>query len=200
MKRFLILSAFLAILPVFSAHAQKNRQKWDDQPQKYEVAIGWASMVDVYEFFDTMYSPYNSIDALYSEQSGPTYTIGGLSAEFGLNFRSWFTLAFNLSASGAWKETYDPLTSVTGRKSSAVVSVMPVARFTWVRKRNFQMYSSIGAGAFVSASADQVSANVALCFVPVGMRFGNKVFGFVETAGGAGCNMQGVRGGIGIKF
>lgn len=198
MKRFLILSVLFSLLPAVSLLAQKK--KWNDQPYKYEVTFGWAPSINGYEFFDSPHVYHGSLDALYAEQYGSAYTFGGLAAEYGLNFRKWFTLGFNLSASGAWRDVYDPLTSVTGRRSAAIISVMPVARFLWVRTTYVRMYSSIGAGVYFCASSNEFSADAAVCIVPVGMQIGRKIFGFMETGGGIGCNMLGVKAGIGVKF
>ena len=180
----------------------RKKQTWEGQPYKYEMIVSVAPILDHNAYYDSILENYGSsmLDLIYAPDNGPIYTAGGYSAEFGLNFRSWFTLAFNASASGIWHNTYDKIAGQIYRKSGAQFSLMPVARLSWLNRRTIKMYSSLGAGGGITTYGSKVSPHLSLYFVPVGMQFGGKVFGMTEWAIGRNANMQAVRVGIGMKF
>lgn len=200
MKRHLSLLAILSLISALPLGA-RERQTWDDQPYKYEVTLGVSHLL-LENTYDIMTDNFgsSSLDLIYAPQNGPIYTAGGYSVEFGLAFRNWFTLAFNASASGIWHDTYDNITGSGGRKSGAQVSVMPVARLSWLRGRTFKMHSSFGVGGGVTVYDGKTLPHLALCFIPVGMQFGDKVYGIAEWGIGKNANMQALRVGIGMKF
>lgn len=201
MKKHLYLMAILVVFAVLPLEA-KEKQKWDDQPYKYEVNVGWATIMEVDSYSQTfgVISGSSLLDMMYADEQGAVYSAGGFAAEFGLNFRSWFTLAFNASASGIWHESYDNITKRYSTKSGAQVSIMPVARLFWMRKPTFKMYSSFGLGAGFTTYDGKTFPHIAAAIIPVGMQFGDKVYGLIEWGGGANVSMQGVRVGFGVKF
>lgn len=201
MKRHLFLLAIIVFFAATPLNA-RERQTWADQPFKYEVNVSVAPILnnDTYSYMITESLGNAFLDLMYAPENGPVYTAGGYSAEFGLNFRSWFTLAFNASASGIWHDAYDVVNRQNSRKSGAQFSVMPVARFSWLNRRTLEMYSSLGAGAGFTTYDGNTSPHFAVYFVPVGMQFGGKVYGMTEWAVGRNANMHGVRVGIGMKF
>lgn len=201
MKRHLFLMAFIAVFAFIPLEA-KNKQKWADQPYKYEVRAGWATVLDMQDMPADLGIAWSgsTLDMMYAEEVGPVYSTGGISAEFGLNFREWFTLSFQASASGVWNEVFDNISRQTSRRSGALISLMPVARFSWVRNRTFKAYSSIGAGTAVMTYGGTIYAGLSYCIVPVGIQFGDRVYGIAECITGKNVNAQGVRLGIGVKF
>ena len=201
MKRCLFLSAVISLLAVIPLGA-REKQTWEGQPYKYEVNVTVSPILDCDPYSHLFTERFGStfLDLIYAPENGPVYTSGGYSAEFGLNFRSWFTLAFNASASGIWHSTYDEITRESVTKSGAQVSVMPVARFSWLHRRTLTMYSSLGAGGGFMTYEGTTLPHFSCYFVPVGMQFGGKVYGMAEWAFGRNANMQAVRVGIGMKF
>ena len=201
MKRHLFLSAIIAFFAAMPLTA-REKQTWEGQPYKYEAIVGIAPILDHTAFYDPITDSFGSskLDLMYAPGNGPVYTAGGYSAEFGLNFRNWFTLAFNASASGIWHSAYDEITRQSFKKSGAQMTVMPVARFSWFRGRTVKMYSSLGVGGGLTVYDGKTTPHLATYFVPVGMHFGDKVFGIVEWGTGINANMQAVRVGIGMKF
>lgn len=201
MNRHLFLMAVIAFFALTPLTA-KQKQKWGDQPYKYEVRAGWATVLDLQGLPADLGVAWSgsALDMMYKEEIGPVYTTGGISAEFGLNFREWFTLSFQVSGSGIWNDVFDNFSRETYRRSGALISVMPVARFSWVRKRTFRMYSSAGVGAAVMTYAGKTSAGLSYSVVPVGIQFGDRVYGIAECVTGKNANTQGVKVGIGFKF
>lgn len=190
--------AAFAFLPLQA----KQKQKWEDQPYKYEVRVGCSPLLKLQGFSANVGADWSgsALDMMYMEESGSVYTSGGYSAEFGLNFREWFTLGFQASASGVWHDKYDNFTKERYRRSGAYVTVMPVARLSWLRKRTLKLYSSFGIGVGVAAYDRQAAARLAVNFVPLGMQFGGRVYGITEWGFGKDANMQAVRVGVGVKF
>ena len=201
MKCYFYLVALVAMFAAYPLEA-REKQKWENQPYKYEFNVGWATILDNESFPQTYGYGWDSssLDMMYADERGPIYTAGGFSAEFGMNFRRWFTLAINASVSGIWHEAYNNISKEYYTKSGAQMAVMPVARFLWIRKRTFRLYSSVGLGAGLSVYDGKTSADIATCIIPLGMQFGSKMYGLVEFGGGSYVNMQGVRFGMGVKF
>lgn len=192
-----VIAAF-AVIPLEA----RQKQKWENQPYKYELSVGLSSIFDAESYpmgFGTGWSD-SALDNMYMDEYGPLYTSGGYSAEFALNFRRWFSLGFDLSTSAVWHRTYSNVTGEYGTKGGAMVNVMPVARFFWVRSRVVKMYSSIGMGVGFTAYDGKFNLHGTCCIVPVGMRIGTKVYGLMELGGGANVNMQGFKAGIGVRF
>ena len=194
----------MAIIVLYAAIPLNAREKqtWEGQPYKYEASISVAPLLDHAAYYDlyTEHIGSASLDLMYAPEKGPVYTCGGFSAEFGLNFRNWFTLAFNASASAIWHDAYDNIHDHYSIKRGAQVSLMPVARLSWLHNRTVKMYSSFGLGGGLTVYDGKTIPHFALSFIPVGMQFGNKVYGIVEWGAGINANMQAVRVGIGMKL
>lgn len=200
MKRHLLLLALISLIAATPLNA-RERQTWNDQTYKYEVTVGIAPIL--YEnAYDHLISNagFSSLDQMYAPQNGSVYTAGGYSVEFGLAFRKWFTLGFNLSSSGIWHDSFDNITKRSNRISGAQVSVMPVAKLSWLNGRTLKMYSSFSAGGGFTVYNGKTSPHYSLYFVPVGMQFGGKIYGITEWGIGRNANMQAVKLGIGMKF
>jgi hypothetical protein len=201
-KLFLLsISAFVfSVMPLIS----KEKQTWNDQPHKYEVRIGWGMPSDVFSdayYSDPGYSASGRLSSIYAPRRGPLYLTGGISAEFGLNFRKWFTLTFHTSFCGAWSDVYDSSSiDVIGTNRGVSFNLIPQARFNWVKRPAFKMYTTIGYGMSVVAYGGHTVIQEAFQFVPVGMAAGKDVFFFVEVGGGTQNNFLGYNLGLGYRF
>ena len=201
MKRHLFLMAVIALFASIPLNA-REKQTWEGQTYKYEVIVGVAPIFKYTPFYDFISDSFGSskLDLIYAPERGPIYTAGGYSAEFGLNFRSWFTLAFNASASGIWHDRYDEIARQVDRMSGVQISVMPVARFTWLDWDTVILYSSVGFGGGITTYAGKTVPHLSTYLAPLGMQLGGRVFGMAEWAIGDNINMQAVKIGIGMKF
>ena len=194
----------MAVIALFAFNSleAKQKQTWGDQAYKYEVRAGWATVLDLQGLPADLGVAWSgsALDMMYKEEVGSVFTTGGISAEFGLNFREWFTLSCQVSCSGIWNDVLDNFTLDKYRRSGALISVMPVARLSWVRKRTFKMYSSAGVGPAVMTYGGKTYAGLSYSIVPVGIQFGDRVYGIAECVTGKNANAQGVKVGIGFKF
>ncbi|MDE5708845.1 MAG: hypothetical protein K2I32_05310 [Alistipes sp.] len=135
---------------------------------------------------------------------GPVYTSGAWSLSYDYRFKKWFDLGLMLGYYGEYSTSYNNRNpSLTNRNRAHYLTIMPVARFTWVNTRWVRMYSALGLGATVGFGHDAYEgtrlhdATLALQCTPVGIAVGRSLFGFAEVGLGA----QGVlMMGVGYKF
>lgn len=131
---------------------------------------------------------------------GPVYTSGTWSLSYDYRFKKWFDLGLTLSYYGEYSRSYSNRnSSPVGRNRAHAVTVMPMARFTWLNRRWVRMYSSLGLGAtfgygrFDTEGSRPENAMIAFQVTPVGISVGRSFFGFAEIGLGAqGALMMGV--------
>ena len=205
MKKLFVLLVMLAFSTSFTAVAvEREKQTWDSQPYRYEIRIGWGmpsyTPSDAYHSTPA-YSSTGTLASIYSPKRGGLYSTGGFSAEIGLNFRKWFTLAFQTSFCGLWGDIYDYSQSdVLYRNRGVVFNLAPQARFNWVKRPLFRMYSSVGVGLTVVSYGKHNTVQTSLQFVPLGLAVGKDVFLFAEAGGGTASNFLGYHLGLGYRF
>lgn len=205
MKRLLLAALMcIIILPQAVSAAGREKQTWDNQPYKYEIRVGWGMPSDAPVAAwrsDPTRRSNGRLASIYGPAQGGLYSTGGFSAEFGLNFRKWFTLALQTSFCGVWSDVYGPDGEEwLYRKNGVVFNLAPQARFNWVKRPVFRMYSSVGVGLTVVSYAGCTSAEPSFQFVPFGMAVGKDVFFFCEAGGGTGSNFLGYHLGLGYRF
>ncbi len=199
----LVLFLLMIIIGIHSTEG-REKQTWDSQKYKYEVRIGWGmpseAPVPAYKA-NPAFSNGGTLSSIYSPVVDGLYSTGAFSAEFGLNFRKWFTLAVQTSFAGVWNDVYDHnQADVLYRDRGVVFNLAPQARFNWVKRPAFRMYSSVGVGLTVVSYGHRNSIEPSFQFVPLGMAAGKDVFFFAELGGGTGCNFLGYHLGLGYRF
>lgn len=199
----LVLCLLVLVMFVYSADG-REKQTWAGQKYKYEIRVGWGMPSDTpYPAYESnpSYSHGGYLSSIYSPMMGGLYSTGGFSAELGLNFRKWFTLAFQTSFCGFWNDVYDNnKADVLYRDRGVVFNIAPQARFNWVKRPIFRMYSSVGIGLTVVSYGHSNSIEPSFQFVPLGMSVGKDVFFFAELGGGTGTNFMGYHLGLGYRF
>lgn len=205
MKRLLLAALMYVLLtPLALSAAKRERQTWDDQPYKYEIRVGWGMPSETpWEAWSNDPTRHSDgpLSSIYGPVQGNMFSTGGISAELGLTFRKWFTLAFQTSFSGIWSDVYD----ADGeerlyRKNGVVFNLTPQIRLNWIKRPAFKMYSSIGTGMTVVSYNSRSSVQSSLQFVPLGLAIGKDVFFFYEAGGGTGSNFLGCHLGLGYRF
>lgn len=197
-----IVSALVAFSQ-FSASG-RERQTWESQPYRYEIRIGWGAPSDTpgLVYRSGMNSSTGGVlSQIYSPKRGGLYSTGGISAELGLNFRKWFTLAFQTSFTGTWSDvlSYDGR-DVLNRERGVVFNLAPQLRFNWVSRPTCRFYSSLGAGVTVASHGGKTEVLSSFQYVPLGMALGKDVFFFAELGGGVDINFVGCNLGFGYRF
>lgn len=205
MKKLLLLLIVPFLSFEIAADAEgREKQTWSSQLYKYEIRIGWGMPSDAPSaaYYDNpIYSSDGTLSSIYSPTRGALYSTGGFSAEFGLNLRKWFTLAIQTSLCGLWSDVYDYThTDVLYKDRGVIFNLAPQARFNWVKRPIFRMYSSIGIGFTVVSYSKRNTIEKSLQFVPIGIAVGKDVFFFAEAGGGVGSNFLGYHLGMGYRF
>jgi hypothetical protein len=96
-----------------------------------------------------------------------------------------------------WENSYDYLGNRKGTNAGFNLSIVPAARWKYLVRDKFSMYGSVGLGISVGYF-EEWSLWPTFEFVPLGLTFGDKVYGFVEY--GAGLLYIGGAAGIGYRF
>ena len=188
---------------VLVAGAQDKDGK--DVPYRYEVRLGWSGypVGDDNQFVGVnnhgFYSYDTSISDIFSEYDGTTYMTGNIVGEFNVHFKKWFTLSVGFAANGIWKDVYSSQTDIKLRRENGwTATVLPQARFNWIKKEVVKVYSSVGAGVRAGSFDERADILIAGQLVPIGINVGKKVFGFAEL--GIGTVYIGGMFGIGYRF
>ena len=152
MKKVLVMVA-VAMMTAMSVNAQSG---YEDT--KHEVGISYGALSN---------TTWMSI----ADAMGTTITLGAVKYSDG-NFTGPIALEYfyhlspviGLGAIGAYThETKDILISNDkyGEAKNTFFTVMPAAKFNWLRKKNFGMYSKVGAGlTFASKKEDYSKGSV----------------------------------------
>lgn len=207
MKIFDSMKKILAMIALLSCalHADGKERVKDNVKYPYEVRLGWCGYptADDNDFVGVnnhgFYSYDSSISDIFSDYDGPTYMTGNITGEMNFHFKKWFTLSVGVAANRIWKHTYYSQTDEPkGRVRGFTATLMPQARFNWVRKDIMKLYSSVGLGVRAGKFDDRDDALVAAQLVPIGINVGGRVFGFAEL--GIGTLYMGGMFGIGYRF
>jgi len=158
--------------------------------------------VGAYPILPSMFDWEGCADGIFYDRThrGPVYTSGTWSLSYDYRFKKWFDLGLTFSYYGEYSRSYSNRdSSLVGRNRAHAVTVMPMARFTWLNRRWVRMYSSLGLGAtfgygrFDTEGSRPENAMIAFQVTPVGISVGRSFFGFAEIGLGAqGALMMGV--------
>lgn len=211
MKRLSLLLLLLSLLPAGAAGRQegpaapRNRIPFVSQ-HEVRLAVGAYPLMPNMDIGFWSSTECYDINSSFRRRThrGPVRTSGVWTLAYAYRFARWFDLGLSLGHYGEYSSSYSNEDgSFVGRNRIHSISVMPVARFTWLNRRLVRMYSSVGCGAVICwgrrnhdfSAIDERS--VAFQFTPVGIAVGRSLFGFAE----AGLGTQGsLTVGIGYRF
>jgi len=130
MKKLITLS-FCAVLAVFSMRAQ-------EEGPKHEWRAGWGDMMYEKAVFYNTAEKYN-----YSH-------VGHFFVEYQHGILPWLEAGVKVDFSNVnWNSRYDD-----GKHYYSNLCLIPEARFTYMRKGLFNLYSGIGAGLLVNSGTE----------------------------------------------
>ena len=201
-KLLILLSALCLLAQEAFSQVRSERPK---NPAKYQHE--WRFGIAGYPFMETLaYSDWgyfdvmpdrNNVDNLYKDYHGPRKMIGLISAEYSYNRNKHLTFAVGGYASTVWENTYNYLDERVGTNMGFNLSIMPTVRWKYYVREKFSMYGDFGFGVSVGYF-EEWNLWPTFHFVPLGLTFGDKVYGFVEY--GAGLLYIGGAAGIGYRF
>lgn len=204
----IILAAALMMLAWAEGQAAERQTDFKLRRHEFALGVNWVPVqtMDGATFSYGFDKP--SIGSIYeaAEDYMRVVTSGSWSFSYGYNFNRIFTLGALFSYEGVVSQRLNkPDDSVVFNNYEHHFTVLPVARFNWLNRPWFRMYSSVGVGVrrFYSCSHEwrQYKWNdtmIAAQLVPVGISFGGKFFGYAEA--GVGTIYIGLSIGIGYRF
>jgi hypothetical protein len=206
MKYKLLILLCACSLFAHEASAQTWAEKRKD-PVKYrhEWRFGVAGypIIEMLEYskwgydFDIIAPGVSDVDRLYKDYSGPRKMIGLISAEYSYNRHKYLTFSVGGYASAVWESTYDYMDQRIGTNAGFNLSVVPTVRWKYFVRDKFSMYGYAGLGVRFGYF-EEWSLWPTFQFVPLGLTFGDKIYGFAEY--GAGLLYVGGAAGIGYRF
>ena len=138
-----------------------------------------------------------NVDRLYKDYHGTRRMIGLISAEYSYNPHKHLTFSVGGYASAVWEKVYDYNGKSKGINAGFNLDIVPTIRGNYIAKDKFTMYSSVGIGVSVGYF-EEWNVWPTFILVPLGITFGDKIFGFAEF--GTGLLYIGGAAGIGYRF
>lgn len=174
----------------------------------------WYGMVD-YILDEPIGYDQDFMATLYSDYYGPTRTAGAIGVGADYAVCPWFSVSLDFAVTSFWRDRYKGVSNqLAGPDGATAFYLLPRAKFMYMNRRYVRLYGSMGLGAALYCGFDKLtysytdsdgrvrfedsSFRTAAQFSPIGVEFGNKLFGFVEL--GAGALYTGMQAGIGYKF
>ena len=203
MKKRILLSVFLCL--GFFTEAQNSNDSNKDY-SKNEIAVSWGvgSNIEIIDVYTNIFTEL--LARTYSDNS---YS-GPITLEYfhHINPRLSFGGMFSYEhASADIFSNWDKTQQNIGKEKSNYFTLMPAAKFEWIHKKTFSLYSKVGAGITFAKSTDKYTNQSSQatkesdsdCYFnfqvsAVGVQFGKKVCGFTEIGfGQQGILSAGVR-------
>ena len=204
----ILLSAALVLACLCSSGQDRS------DGQRFEINFGYGlAPVSQANRFNTGWTNYGSLASIYRPYASEVKMTGAFSAEFGYRTGKRWTISVMASynhvfgANSIQAYQTDGSYSVSMSSSNVngnCIAFIPRWRFDYIIKPGFRMYSSVGIGygLYFNYSTDDeyyyepIQPEAQL--VPLGISFGRKWFGLVET--GIGTQYMGGRIGFGYRF
>ncbi len=174
----------------------------------------WYGMVD-YFYSEPIGYGQDFMTTLYSDYYGPTRTAGAIGIGFDYAVCWWFSVSVDFAVTSFWRDRYKGVSNqLAGSDGGTAFYLLPRAKLMYMNRRYVRLYGSLGVGAALYDGFDKLSYRYTdsdgrvrfednsfrACgqVTPIGVEFGNKLFGFAEL--GAGALYTGMQAGIGYKF
>ncbi len=157
------------------------------------LVVATAVMDIATDIFGTVLT-FGNYKSNRDEQTGSPHF--GMGYKYHVNNR--FSLGANLSYQNittTYKLTHrGDASTATGTRKISLITVMPSFEYKYIKRESFQFYGNADVGIAIGSisqktnnnSNDDSSSGVAFGFQanPVGLRFGNKIGGFIELGAG----------------
>jgi len=208
MKR---LASIIALCALCCLAAGAQGKSVPHTPEIY-IGVGGAPIMGGYLFHDNG-SPWfddprdspSNLDQVYDKKIGDSRTYGFASATIDVPILTWLSVPMTMTASVNATPVQGALDNDAKTVYDATLNFLAGARFKYVRKEHFNLYSSVQVGITVfNLGAPELSGTwkpdwfPAIQLVPIGIKAGGKVFFFGEI--GVGTAWLGGQAGIGFSF
>ena len=141
----------------------------------------------------------NSLATYYGTKYGAVYTCGVLNAGVDVRLLKWLAVSADINCTPVWCDVKDRNGNKTGREHGASLTLLPAAKFYYLRRPVISLYGSVGAGFGCVFNSPERKMCFECQFVPFGFELGrNKWFWYAEI--GFGSAYCGGLTGIGYRF
>jgi opacity protein-like surface antigen len=188
MKKIIAITIILLCSLVAFAETQENRKE-----NPHEIRIGIAECLSAWTSQTPGYLSDVQFDKGYVLTENGIYShfyTGFLFAEYQYRVNKWFGIGANLTILGMGNtEFYREKCQIEDyytekRNYGAMIYLMPVARFTYLNKKNISLYGSLGFAPGIDIYKNKCSFTWAVDFTYFGMSIGKgHWFGDIELGG-----------------
>lgn len=209
----MIMRKTLVLLALAFQCISAAAQEWDYGP-RFEISggFGMAPLVQA-DRFNSGYISTGTLASIFRPYNAEVKMTGAFSAEFGFRTGRRWSISLMASCNHVSGSTLRQVTGSGDSYSAAFktsnvngnsIAVIPRWRYDYIIKPGFRMYSSFGMGfgLYLNYHSEDVDYDTPLQgevqLVPLGISFGRKWFGLVET--GFGSQYVGGRIGFGYRF
>ena len=136
MKKLLVMIA-VAMMAATNVNAQNG---YDDTKHEVAISLGGASnsqWIDVFEDLTI---------AMFAGKLGDRDFTGPFSAEYFYHVKNWFGVG-GIFVYGHSTQDVEEGSMNIGEVNNNYITLMPAAKFDWLRKKHFGMYSKLAVGA-----------------------------------------------------
>lgn len=200
----LVSAAFL--LHSFSCKAQD----WMGNRLEFRAGVSSAPTLDriaeslsIFRSKRAVREPLYTIESLYDEYRGESYSSPAFGVMAGVNVMDWVTLSLRGDLVNIYTPYFNPLTDEQTRiLREYVVYVMGDLRLSYVQMERFRVYSSFTWGVQFNNTThlyDRPQGSMVMQLTPVGVTFAGDTF-FFFTELGVGSVYCGVGAGVGIRL
>lgn len=186
----------------------RNQANTSDMRWRHNIriGIGTSSFVATALIGDGLYDDHDyivdhSLSNLLEREhyvEGPETQFPCLYAEYSYQLRPWLAIGGKTTFDAIWMAIYDVRTGLrVGNHDKYAISALANFRFDWLRRTNFQLYSSIGAGVAMRIEKGDNTLVPMYDATFIGISIGRGFYCFWEV----GLGISGIaRAGIGIRF
>ena len=222
MKRLIPLLLLFVIAASSTAIAQEVTNTDEATPQTTDIAAEQTKNLQTIRYKHDLRLTYGApgltswiflddsdwdkpISLAYPDHIDPTTVTAGRAhalMTLGLGYSYQLTPLISLGAKTTfatlWQHSYDNVTNVKVYSHRYYnISALADVRFSWLRRENIELYSSLSLGAMLHIAPTEMECVPMLDVALIGVTFGRSLYGFVEVGGLVGGS---VRAGLGYRF
>lgn len=182
----------------------KNLQtiRWEHDITLWYGAPGFVSemLLDRVEFgyYDAGPPPFQDGIQDVRTYTGPLYQLSTLGLSYSKQLKPWLGVGAKATFAATWQQEFDTYTRVPLYDYDTYnVAALLDFRFSYLRRTNVEMYSSVGIGLMAHIERANGGLSPMMDIALVGLKVGRRFYGFIEVGAGVGGS---VRGGFGIRF
>jgi hypothetical protein len=181
----IVAAVVFSMLSIAATHAQERhdiRLSWNIGARGNYGLASHTSLSYIGDLDNTIYEP----------QEGKTLWLSA-SLDYGYRVNEWFSVGGSMAWTAGICKLYDSETFARWDTMHVdYLSLMPIVRFTWLRRGIVELYSSLGATAgiehwvhYLNGKQHTYRPYLSYDIKPIGITVGGRWYGFMEAGYGA---------------